>query len=159
MCPYFCFYKEFQQSYKAFYAVLITSFAVQSLAFTLEIYDEKASIFSSSPLVLTLRTNGAEAQHTSCGALTPMVRKPKHVLIISHNKRYIPLEKGYTVKEKYSLHDKDDSSLPYRKRACTRYNPLASPFILMFCLQILLTSTSSRSSYPLYLLLAPRSQS
>lgn len=61
MCPYFCFYKEFQQSYKAFYAVLITSFAVQSLAFTLEIYDEKASIFSSSPLVLTLRTNGAEA--------------------------------------------------------------------------------------------------
>jgi len=53
-----------------------------------------------------------------------MVRKPKHILIISHNKRYIPLEKGYTVKEKYSLYAKDESSLHYRKRACTRYKPL-----------------------------------
>ena len=59
-----------------------------------------------------------------------MVRKPKYPLINSYNKRYIPLEKGYTVKEKYSLHDKDDSSLPYRKRACTRYNPLGKPLYI-----------------------------
>ena len=56
-----------------------------------------------------------------------MVRKPKHTPIYSYNKRYIPLDKSHTIEEKYSLHDKDDSSLPYRKRACTRYNSLGKP--------------------------------
>ena len=46
---------------------------------------------------------------------------------------------------------------PTKKGLAQGITPLASPFILMFCLQIL-TSTSSRSSYPWYLLQAPRTR-
>lgn len=52
-CPYFCFYKEFQQSYKAFYAVLISIIRCPIISvFSGNIRRESINI-----LIVTIRVN------------------------------------------------------------------------------------------------------